>query len=46
MDELRAAWTCSMFFLPIYLDPDWQQRGVVAPVAAGSGCTLIRRDVL
>ena len=46
MDEFRKAWKASMFYLPIYLDPDWQTGKILDRFASGSGCTLIRRRVL
>jgi hypothetical protein len=44
--ELEKTWLASMFYLPIYLDPDWRQRGVLTEFTGGSGCTLIKREVL
>ena len=46
MEEFRKAWRASMFYLPIYLNPDWKQRGVITKFTAGTGCTLIKREVL
>jgi hypothetical protein len=46
MEELRKAWRASMFYLPLYLDTEWSTLGVIDRFTAGSGCTLIRREVL
>jgi len=45
-EELEKTWRASMFYLPIYLDPDWSGKKVITEFTGGSGCTLIRREVL
>lgn len=44
--EFRKAWRASMFYLPLYLDTEWQTKGVIDRFTSGSGCTLIKRKVL
>lgn len=45
-DEFAKAFKASMFYLPIYLNPEWSKLGVIDRFTSGSGCTLIRRRVL
>jgi hypothetical protein len=44
--EFEKTWRASMFYLPIYLDPEWRKDDVITEFTGGSGCTLIKREVL